>query len=278
MNSQTMDLFSTQDAEAGAVQAQTGEAMLVFEQPINERVRSFLRLEFLNTRLQHTINGESEWDSRSSIDVLLDILSMLGRGDIKTELIKELERQTTSLEKLRDKPGVDATLLEGLVDELRYYYRRLYDHSGQLGSELKHNELIKSISQRSSMAGGTSHIDLPNYYYWLEQPAPWRIDYLKSWLNTLDPLMPAIQLVLKLIRNSSTPSNEFAPGGIFSRELDTEGQFQMIQVLVPQSEKCIAEISGGKYRANVRFLDPGLDERPVSCGRDIHFQLSCCSL
>ena len=64
-----------------------------YEQPLNERMRSFLRLEHLFKQAAYTFRGYSIWDSRSTLNSLTSILEILSRNDLKTDLLKELERQ-----------------------------------------------------------------------------------------------------------------------------------------------------------------------------------------
>ena len=81
--------------------------MICYEQPLHERVRTFLRLEFLFNAARHGLDGDTHWDSRAVIARMLEILSLLGRGDIRTEVIKELERHGAMLNRLVSNPGVD---------------------------------------------------------------------------------------------------------------------------------------------------------------------------
>ncbi|MFT5351355.1 MAG: cell division protein ZapD, partial [Gammaproteobacteria bacterium] len=52
---------------------------ITYEQPLNERVRTFLRLEHLFDTEDHFLSNSSEWDSRVSLSLLLDIIDMLSR-------------------------------------------------------------------------------------------------------------------------------------------------------------------------------------------------------
>ena len=62
-----------------------------FEQPLNERMRNLLRLEHLFSLIDNRINNLSDWDCRNILEALLEIVDLLGRSDLKTDLIKELE-------------------------------------------------------------------------------------------------------------------------------------------------------------------------------------------
>jgi cell division FtsZ-interacting protein ZapD len=94
------------------------ENYIIYEQPLNERIRNFLRLEHLFQQAFYTLRGYSVWDSRATITGLIDILDILSRSDLKTELLKELERHQAALAKLKDIPGVDREQLESILAQL----------------------------------------------------------------------------------------------------------------------------------------------------------------
>ncbi len=250
-----------------------------YEQPLNERIRIFLRLEMLFQQAWHHLNGETAWDSRSALAALDDICNVFGRSDLKTEVLKELERQTATLAKMERSPGVDRGRLGEILDELEVLTDRLYGLNGQPGSTLKHHELLGSIRQRSTIPGGTCAFDLPAFHLWLQEPAAERATALKSWLSAFGPIQQAIELVLRLTRHSATPTAEEAPEGFFQRNLDPNLPCQMIRVAVPGDAGCFAEISGGRHRFTVRFLNqPKLAERAVQVDQPIQFELTCCIL
>src|SRR5437667_12857627 len=91
---------------------------LVFEQPLNERMRTFLRLDFLyNQALYHNETG-SPWGSRAAMASLIDILAVTTRGDVRSDVLKELEGQLASLSAFDSRPGVDAQRLKNLTSNL----------------------------------------------------------------------------------------------------------------------------------------------------------------
>jgi hypothetical protein len=49
-------------------------APLIFEQPLNERMRTFLRLDFLYSQALYHNEMQSQWGSRAAMGSLLDIL------------------------------------------------------------------------------------------------------------------------------------------------------------------------------------------------------------
>ena len=62
-----------------------------YEQPVSERMRTFMRLEFLYRQMLYNSEIETSWASRATIDGLLEILAILSRGDVRSEVHKELD-------------------------------------------------------------------------------------------------------------------------------------------------------------------------------------------
>ncbi len=250
----------------------------IYELPLNERIRTLLRLEFLFQQARYSMRGYSVWDSRATISHLLDILSIMGRIDLRMELIKELERLASALLAISTSPGVDPTILDDTLNKIDNYLNTLRSKKNSPQDKLSNNELLKLIRQRDTIPGGTCDFDLPIYHFWLKQPAEYRIKILESWLMQLNDHRLAINLILSLLRESTVQSPITAKQGFYQQSLDTSTPFQLIRVQVPSDVNYYAEISGGKHRFSVRFMTPISGERPAPCTEDIDFQLSCCAL
>ena len=70
---------------------------VVYEQPLSERMRTFLRLEFLYTQASFHSESPSPWSSRAAVASLLEILAITARGDSRNDVLKELERHVNVL-------------------------------------------------------------------------------------------------------------------------------------------------------------------------------------
>ena len=69
---------------------------IIFEHPLNEKCRTLLRLSHLFEQFEHHLALQTEWSSRAALLALLDVAAVLSRADIKSELLKELERRGVS--------------------------------------------------------------------------------------------------------------------------------------------------------------------------------------
>lgn len=251
---------------------------ITYEQPLNERIRTFLRLEFLFQQAYAHLANDSVWDSRATLNSILEILSIFSRADLKTEVMKELERQITVLERLEQNPGVDRQRLGSLLSDMDALIDHLHASKGQIGQELRQNEFLNSIRQRSSIPGGTCDFDLPAYHYWLQQPPGMRRQQLERWLKPFSTIAQSISLILRLIRDSAPPAREVAEAGFFQKTLEPTPPCHIVRVTVPADSPYFAEISGGKHRFTVRFMEQRIDERPVQTMENVSFELTCCTI
>jgi cell division protein ZapD len=245
---------------------------ITYEFPLNERIRVFIRLEQLFQQFTHFSAGSTAIDKRAALSVLLDIIMIFQRHDLKSEVLKELERDAKVLRNTEEKEANASILLE-----IAQMSKKLHAVRGKIGINVMQSELFQSIAQRSTIPGGSCSFDLPEYHYWLEQDEDIRLKNLQQWIQPFDDIRIAISLILNFIRNSGAPSQEVAPAGFFQIALDKELSYQMLKVSVDKSIPCFAEISGGKHRCSIRFMNPSVDNiRPSQTTNNIPFSLSCC--
>lgn len=252
---------------------------IIYEQPLNERIRTFMRLEFLFRQAAHHLRGRNHWDSRSTMSSLLEILAIFGRSDLKTETIKELERHQAALSLLQRNPEVDSSRLEQITGDLDRYSARLHKSQGPIASDLKSNEFLASIQQRGAIPGGTCDFDLPAYHFWLQQPAEQRVRDLTGWLSQFETIASAIQLILRLIRESTPLKAVTAEQGFYQMSMDPNHPAQLVRVALDQDAPCFAEISGGRHRFTIRFLQySDQDGHTHQVNRAVPFDISCCMI
>lgn len=254
-------------------------ASIVFEQPLNERVRSFLRLEHLFNCVDVRIHGQSEWDSREALTNIIEIADLLSRSDLKGELIKELERHATTLNNLKENPAVDNDRLLTILQGINGLVEQLRSPNCQPAQVIRADDLINSIKQRSTIPGGSCGFDLPAYHHWLNQPVETRIQALDHWYRDLRIIRDAVGYALSIIRNSATPRTIVAENGMFQQGLESGSSCHLIRVLLPADSPYFPEISGGRHRFTLRFMyRQDTQTRPSQAEEDVEFELHACVL
>jgi cell division protein ZapD len=252
---------------------------LTYEQPLNERIRTFLRLEKLFAQFSFHVKHGSVWDNPIAIDAITDMLSFSTRSDIKLEVLKELERQHSRLERLTKRPQIDQGQLTSLLDKQTALVSRLKSNTGQLGQETQSAELLNAIRQKNSVPGPICDFDLPAFHYWLTRPESTRREQLQQWFSPFTVLEEAITLILDVLRNSIDDTDETAVKGFFQKVIDTNQAVQLLHISVPATHNCYPEISAGKHRFSVRFMvNPNPYTRPEQFTEDVMFRLKICSV
>jgi cell division protein ZapD len=250
----------------------------IFEQPLNERMRTFLRLDFLYSQAVYHNERASPWGSRAAVGSLLDMLAILTRGDIRSDVVKELERHLALLGEFQNRQGIDATRLRALLANLTRLRAELGAISGSWLQPLRDCEFLASIKHRSAIPGGTCEFDLPDYFFWLNQPAEARTEAFARWLALLRPLCDAIAELLWLTRQNGRARQEVAAAGVFNVTFDRDAPFQLLRICLPAASPLYPEISGSHYRCSMRFLQwNGIEQRATQTEADVAFKLVCCS-
>jgi cell division protein ZapD len=251
--------------------------MIVYEQPLTERMRTFLRIEFLSRQAQYHARQSAAWSSRAAIGSLIEILAIVSRGDVRGEVLKELERQAGQLAPYASRPGVDGKRLEALLERVAQLRAQLGEVGAHYTQALKGSEFLSAIRHRSAIPGGTCEFDLPDFKHWLSLPYERRYADFQAWYRHLKPLCDAIGQLLWLARESTQGRPELAPGGMFQYQIDRSIGCQLVRITLPSDARCFPEISGGQHRFTVRFLTwSGPEQRPAPYTSDVRFELSCC--
>jgi cell division protein ZapD len=252
-------------------------APLIFEQPLNERMRTFLRLDYLYNQALYHNEKASQWGSRAAVGSLIDILAITTRSDVRSEVLKEIERHLTQLSEFENKSGVDGGRLRALINNLARLRSALSGAGAAYLQPLRDSEFLAAIKHRSAIPGGTCEFDLPDYFFWLNQDAGSRTQAFNEWLALLRPLCDAVAEVLWLTRQNGRARKETAVAGTFAINFDRDTPLQLLRICLPADAGIYPEISGSHHRCSVRFLRwNGLASRPSQAEGDIPFQLITC--
>jgi len=252
----------------------------IFEQPLNERIRTFLRIEELVNKLEYFKLQDTDIASHHALLLILEITALVERGDIKQEILKELERQHKALQQLISHQSVDKSRLELTLSKLKTALNSMHNMDGKLGEHLKKIDFLISVKQRAGIPGGSCDFDLPQLRYWLNREHDLRLADIDRWSLPYNQIHEVLQLVLNIIRDSAHAEKIRAQKGFFQEALDTTLPNQLLRIELPIGGNIFPEISAGKHRYSIRFLQAqkSVDQLPVQFKEDIEFKLFRCTL
>ncbi len=253
---------------------------ITYEQPIEEHIRLCLRLEHLFNQVNANIENTSEWGSRAAMRGIVEILNVIARPDLKSKFSKSIPIYQNYLEQWKNTPEIDQLHLQNLLDQLHGLNKLLYNSPIQLADELRNNEFIKQVRTHLSNPGGAPPFSTPSYHLWLQQDSGQRIQDLSQWFRSFDLLIKLVTLQLKVIRESAPSNTVEAHSGFYQQALDPKKTCQLVRITLPKRLNIYPEISVGKHRLCIRFLNPAANkaERASQVHDVIEFRLQCCHL
>jgi cell division protein ZapD len=252
---------------------------IIYEHPLHERNRTFMRLEYLFDKMDHFLIRNSSLDLFIVIQTFIEIINILERNDISTDVIKELDRYHISLSKLLDATSVDKETLEITLQALTNQLTDMQTNFGKHTKQLRNDELLNLIRQKMAISPNLCSFDIPGLYYWIHQNHDIQQKQLHSWLEELAIMKASIKLIMQLIRDSVTFVRHSASCGFFQTAFKHNAHYQIIRIRLPNTVSVFPEISGNKHRITVRFLNfTEASGRPQQTTEDVNFELSCCYL
>jgi cell division protein ZapD len=251
--------------------------LILYEYPFNEGIRTMLRLEHLFDRLGQLVERDTAVDHHFALATIFEIMDVASRADLKSDLLKELERHRSQLQGFRGHPGVAEGALEAVVGRIDHAFDQINQVQGKAGQVLASNDWLMSIRSRISIPGGTCEFDLPAYYAWQQHPAPRRRADLQGWMASLTPLAEALQVLLGLLRDSGTAQRMLAVAGQYQQSLPQGRTYQLLRVRVDPALGVVPEITGHRLMVSVRFMRPDAEGRLRNAGADTTFELTLCA-
>lgn len=250
--------------------------MIVYEYPFNERIRTLLRLEDLYEKFTFFLQQEHAHQHHVALATIFDMLEVVGRADLKSDLLQELERQKQILVGFRSSPDVETEMLNGLIDEINRIIAQLMESQGKSGQHIRESEWLMSIRGRTNIPGGACEFDLPSYYAWQHNSSEKRRADISNWFAPLLPLFEAILMALRLLRESGKSTKMLAQAGSYQQMLQGK-TYQMIRLCIDESIGAIPEISANKYMLWVRFMSQDGITKPRPYDSEVPFELMLCN-
>ena len=262
---------------AASTAAPRKPALVRYEYPFNESIRTMLRLEHLFDRLGQLIARDAAVDHHFALATVFEIMDVAARADLKSDLLKELEKHKLQFNAYRGNPSISEGALDEVIIKIDHAFSGLNQLPGKAGAALTNNDWLMSIRSRISIPGGTCEFDLPAYYAWQKfEPARRRADLL-GWVSSLMPLAEALQVLLGLLRDSGVPHKVVAPAGQYQQSLPQGRVYQLMRVRLTQSELLVPEISGHRLMVSVRLMRQDSEGRLKQSPADTSFELTLCS-
>jgi cell division protein ZapD len=250
--------------------------VILYEYPLNETTRTLLRLERLFARLDQLVQREAEIDHHYALMTVFEVLEVLGRSDLKGDLMRELDKQRHVLAGFRSNPAVQVDALNALLVQFDHAFDDLNALQGKLGAELSANDWLMGLRGRANIPGGMFEFDTPSYHAWLQNPAPSRRKDIYRWTLGLRPVALGCNLLMRLLRESGQPVRAAAVQGLYQQNLPQGRGYQLLRLRLDPQLNLVPEITGHRLLVSVRFMRADAEGKLRVAGEDISFELAFC--
>lgn len=251
--------------------------MILYEFPFHEGIRTMLRLEHLFERLGALFARDAAVDHHYALATLFEILDVSSRADLKSDLLKELDKHRNQLGSYRGNPSISEDVLETAIARIDRAFDALNGVQGKAGAALGTDEWLMSLRSRIGIPGGTFEFDLPSYHAWQHLDPARRRDDLLAWAAPLLPLAGALDVLLGVMRESGVPHRVVAAAGQYQQSLPQGRTYQLMRVRLDTSDDIVPEITGHRLMVSVRLMRQDAERRLKPSQTDASFELTLCA-
>lgn len=245
---------------------------ILYEHPLNERIRNYLKLEQLFDQTDSCIATCVKQSHHVFFSALFTIIDVLERNDVRGDLIKDLEKVEQNLVIWSKAPEINSTALEENLRQVVALICQLKSNSPRWWL-LREDKFINSVKQRFAIQGGSSSFDLPQLQFWLHQTQEKTNDDINRWLDYLAQIKLSLSLVLKFIRQRSDFETIKADSAFYQ---DSGEGLLLLRIKLAADAKYYPTISGNRFRYSIRFMLPCQESGRRYAKDATTFQLARC--
>jgi cell division protein ZapD len=220
---------------------------------------------------------ESALDHHFALITLFEILEVASRPELKSDVLKDLDRQKQVMNGYRGNPAISEQALDLIVDQLETNFEALNALAGKIGSSLGENDFLNSLKSRVVIPAGTCEFDLPAYHAWQHSDATKRQADLHQWSACFVPISKSIQMLLKMLRDSGSAQKVMATAGQLQQNLPQGRTFQLLRLRIDPSLNLVPEISCNRLLVVIRLMQQQTDGRLVASAEDTAFEMTLCA-
>lgn len=251
--------------------------MIVYEYPLNERVRILMRLEHLGNTLEELLRRGDALSHHHALDTMFQIADVCEqRTDLKSEILKELERYRQTILSYKGIESLEQRVNQ-LLTQIDQCYSDFNAQSGNLSAELNSHEWLLSVRGRIHIPAGLCAFDHPSYFTWQHQSSEQRGRDMQIWMQALQPIMACVRLLMRLLRDTEVAQKVMTQEGIYQQSLNTGKNYQLLRVSMQPNMQLVPAISAHRLMVTIRMMRLEGEKMQPAGNVQAGFELALCS-
>ena len=241
----------------------------VYEEPVDERIRKFLKLENYFLKLNYHKNIDTSFDSFTALNNIILIYNTLSRVEVKSELIREIEFQKTRYQEYIQIEGSDKIKLNSIMEKQDYILNNLHNLKLNYLNDFNCDEFFQFCIKHFET--NTSELD-----YWLTRDHAMRLNQLNLWLELIKPIENSILFCLDILRRSSETNEICANNGFHLVKINNEKKIRLLRITMQSDNYYFPRISIGPQRATITFMMLSETNKFVQLKENVSFVMDLC--
>ena len=245
----------------------------IYEEPVQEKIRKFIKIEFLFNKLFYFKQKENKNDNYIALLALCELYEILSRSDIKSELIREIENQNHYFKKIKEIPEANSEKLSSVLEKQKVLLQLIHGIESNYLEYLENDILFKTIAKNS-----INPLQPTSVEFWLSRDIVLRENQINLWTEPLLFIKKSVDFILEVIRKSGRFEDKLAEKGFFIEKLDPKKNILLIRITLTSDLYYYPQISVGKQRLNILFMSKDDKNNLISHKEDVTFILTTCVL
>lgn len=249
-------------------------SLAMYEFPLCEKVRNYLRLEQLFKQLRDAQKAESEHQYLIFLSILFSLLDLVNRLDFRADFLRDLDSHEKSLLIWENHPNVDKKAFEVTLKSIRALILTVKQNSNLIKT-LKEDKLLSTIKSRFEVTAGATKFDLPALYCWLQETQDIKQEKIRDWLHQLDIINQCLTTSLSFLREKARFHIINCEKGYHQGSSDKK--IELVRIQFEAKQNIYPMVSGSRSRFGIKFMR--LDTNHFvseALTSTISFKLACC--
>jgi len=213
----------------------------IYEEPVQEKIRKFIKIEFLFNKLFYFKHKENKHDNYIALLALCELYEILSRSDIKSELIREIENQNHYFKKIKGIPEANSEKLSSILEKQKVLLQLIHGIESNYLEYLENDILFKTIAKNS-----INPLQPTSVEFWLSRDIVLRENQINLWTEPLLFIKKSVDFILEVIRKSGRFEDKLAEKGFFIEKLDPKKNILLIRITLTSDLYYYPQISVGK--------------------------------
>ena len=255
---------------------QENRTTMIYEMPLNGRMRHFLRYEYLVNEIEARFLAKQDCSVIDILRLLHSLIEINTNNDMRGEIMQHLNWQYQQLRELEGQPEVDQVLLEKKMQEKKQVLAEIEALS--IPITMYHNHYLLSTTKSCvGIIGGLASFHLPMFATWATLPLDRRQADLKEWYAPFKDLYKGIKNILSMTRSSQEFRAYQSETGYYMEDFSPPKNYQMIRISVNRG--IFPRLSASPSRLIVYFFTmPDFEEQPQQVRTFINFEMAFANL